>query len=230
MNSRSALLVVIVTAMIISCTGYTDYSTIPFDEPNPVPWQSQFISQINKEKPRAHFIPYTTPEEAKTDNKWHSPLVYSLNGKWKFNLAEKPADRPYWFFKDDFDTRKWPEIDVPSNWQRQGYDYPIYVNVTYPHEATPPLIQEHFNPVGSYKRNFRIPGTWSGKEVFLHAGAVSSNMNLWINGEYVGYSEDSKTPAEFNITPILKRATTPSPSKCSDGAQVPISKTRISGE
>lgn len=188
----------------VSCTRYSDYKDVPFEEPDPKPWQTQFISQVNREEPRAHFIPYTSLEQAREDNKWQSPLLMTLNGTWKFNLAEKPGDRPFWFFKDNFDTRKWDDIQVPSNWEVNGYDYPIYVNITYPHDVTPPSIQEHYNPVGSYKRQFTLPETWKGKEIYLHAGAVSSNMNLWINGEYVGYSEDSKTPAEFNITRFLK--------------------------
>ena len=204
MNTRIFFLLLVLSGSLLSCNRYKDYSNVPFEEPDPKPWQTQMISQINREKPRAHFIPYTTVEQARVDSKWQSPLVLSLNGPWKFNLAEKPADRPFWFFKDDFDTRKWAEIEVPSNWERQGYDYPIYTNVTYPHEATPPTIQEHYNPVGSYKRTFEVPSEWQGKEIYLHTGAVSSNMNLWINGEYVGYSEDSKTPSEFNITSYLK--------------------------
>ena len=205
MNTRILFLLLVLSGSLLSCTRYKDYSNVPFEEPDPKPWQTQMISQINREKPRAHFIPYTTVEQARADIKWESPLIISLNGPWKFNLAEKPADRPFWFFKDDFDTRKWADIEVPSNWERQGYDYPIYTNVTYPHEATPPTIQEHYNPVGSYKRTFEVPSEWQGKEVYLHTGAVSSNMNLWINGEYVGYSEDSKTPSEFNITKYLKK-------------------------
>ncbi|MDX1284159.1 MAG: glycoside hydrolase family 2 TIM barrel-domain containing protein, partial [Draconibacterium sp.] len=109
-----------------------------------------------------------------------------------------------WFLKNDFDTRKWDEIDVPGNWEVLGYDYPIYTNVKYPHERTPPLIQEHYNPVGSYKTTFEIPAGWDGKEIIIHFGAVSSCMNLWVNEQFVGYSEDSKTPAEFNITKYLK--------------------------
>jgi beta-galactosidase len=205
MNSKSVIFLLLIAGMFMSCNRYKDYSNVPFEDPDPKPWHSQMISQINKEAPRAHFIPYATVEQAREDNKWNSPLLMSLNGMWKFHHVEKPADRPFWFFKDDFDTRKWAEIPVPSNWQLHGYDYPIYVNITYPHEVTPPTIQEHFNPVGSYKRTFQVPSAWSGKEVYLHVGAVNSNMNLWINGEYVGYSEDSKTPAEFNISSYLKK-------------------------
>jgi beta-galactosidase len=205
MNSKTTILLLIFAGLIISCNNYKDYSNIPFEEPDPKPWQTQLISQINKETPRAHFIPYTSVEQAREDDLWKSPLVMSLNGIWKFHHVDNPDNRPFWFFKDDFDTRKWEEITVPSNWQLEGYDYPIYVNITYPHQVTPPTIEDEFNPVGSYKRTFKIPSNWTGKEIFLHVGAVNSNMNLWVNGEYVGYSEDSKTPAEFNITKYLKK-------------------------
>jgi len=196
--------VLLISVLLVSCTHYTDYSNVPYEEPNPQPWQDQSICQINREMPHAHFIPYANLKQARTEDKWQSTMIQSLNGKWKFNLAHKPADRPFWFFKDDFDTRKWDEIKVPANWELEGYDYPIYTNVQFPHEKTPPTIQAFYNPVGSYKRTFEIPDEWNGKDVIIHFGAVSSCLNLWVNGQYVGYSEDSKTPAEFNITKYLK--------------------------
>ncbi len=199
---KSAFL--LASVLLVSCTHYTDYSNVPYEEPNPQPWQDQSICQINREMAHAHFIPFANVKQARGEDKWQSTMIESLNGKWKFNLAHKPADRPFWFFKDDFDTRKWDEIDVPANWELEGYDYPIYVNVKYPHKKTPPTIQSFYNPVGSYKRTFEIPDDWKGKDVIVHFGAVSSCLNLWINGQYVGYSEDSKTPAEFNITKYLK--------------------------
>lgn len=187
-----------------SCNQYTDYSNTPWEEQENPPWENPQVNEINREVPRASFIPFANIEQARSEEKWNSPMVQSLNGMWKFHLAQNPSERPYWFFKDDFDTRNWNEIKVPSNWEREGYDYPIYVNVTYPHERTPPKIQEHYNPVGSYKRTFEIPPNWKGKEVILHFGAASSMLNVWVNEEFVGYSEDSKTPAEFNITKYLK--------------------------
>ncbi|NQU52847.1 MAG: DUF4981 domain-containing protein, partial [Bacteroidetes bacterium] len=99
---------------------------------------------------------------------------------------------------------EWYEIKVPANWEIKGFDYPIYTNVKYPHERTPPTIQKNYNPVGSYKRTFEIPADWKGNDIILHFGAVSSAMNVWVNEVFVGYSEDSKTPAEFNITEHLK--------------------------
>ena len=197
-------LVILVFVVITSCGKYKDYSKVPFVDKSPAPWEDPTINQINKLPPHAHFIPFENVEQARTEDKWQSPFLQSLNGIWKFNLAHNPSERPYWFFKDDFDTRKWAEIKVPANWELEGYDYPIYVNVKYPHAATPPLIQENYNPVGSYKRTFTIPENWKGKEIFLHFGAVSSMVNVWVNEQFVGYSEDSKTPAEFNITQYLK--------------------------
>ena len=189
---------------LISCTSYTDYSNVLFEEANPPAWQDQSVFEINRDMPHAHFIPFATAGQARTEDKWQSPLIQSLNGTWKFNLAHNPSERPHWFFMDDFDTRKWDEILVPANWEVVGFDYPIYTNVQYPHDRTPPTIQAHYNPVGSYKRTFEIPAEWDGSDVIIHFGAVSSAMNIWVNEQFVGYSEDSKTPAEFNITKYLK--------------------------
>ncbi|WP_423128594.1 glycoside hydrolase family 2 TIM barrel-domain containing protein [Gaoshiqia sp. Z1-71] len=186
-----------------ACTS--KYANVPFDEMDPKPWEDPAIYQINKEAPRASFVPYATAEQALADDTWSSSFIQSLNGTWKFHLAQNPGERPYWFFKDDYDIRDWSDIEVPSNWETSGFDYPIYTNVKYPHAKTPPLIQEHYNPVGSYKRTFTVPAAWSGKEIFLHFGAASSCLNVWVNEQYVGYSEDSKTPAEFNITKYLKK-------------------------
>lgn len=197
-------LIMLVFVAITSCSKYKDYSQVPYIEKSPAPWEDPAINQINKLPSHAHYIPFATLEQMRTDEKWQSSLIQSLNGMWKFNLAHNPSERPYWFFKDDFDTRDWKEIKVPANWELEGYDYPIYINVKYPHAATPPLIQENYNPVGSYKRTFTIPEIWTGKEIVLHFGAASSMLNVWVNGQFVGYSEDSKTPAEFNITKFMK--------------------------
>src|SRR5690554_6589446 len=190
--------------LAVSCQQYSNYSEVQWEDPETPPWEDPTVSEINREKPRAHFIPYSSVQQARSENKWQSPFVQSLNGTWKFHLAQNPTERPYWFFMDDFDTRDWNEIEVPSNWELQGYDYPIYTNITYPHGKTPPLIKSDHNPVGSYKRTFSIPSSWNDKKVILHIGAASSMVNVWVNEEFVGYSEDSKTPAEFDITQYLK--------------------------
>lgn len=203
MKKNNWLLIFILLSSSFSCTS--TYENVPFEEMTPRPWEDPKISQINKEKPRASFVPYMTKEQAMADDIWSSPLVRSLNGTWKFHLSQNPGERPFWFFKDDYRMKDWDNIEVPSNWELQGFDYPIYTNVPYPHAKTPPLIQKHYNPVGSYKRKFKIPADWRDKEVFIHFGAASSFVNVWVNEQYVGYSEDSKTPAEFNITPYIKK-------------------------
>ena len=200
--SKTLLSILLLT--LFACNRYTDYSNVAFEEPTPKPWEDPEICQVNKEAPHAYFIPFATVEQARSEDKWQSPLLKSLNGTWQFHLAQNPSERPFWFFKNDFDTREWDEIQVPANWEIVGYDYPIYTDVKYPHAKTPPLIQKHYNPVGSYKRTFEVPSDWSGSDVIVYFGAVSSCMNLWVNEQYVGYSEDSKTPAEFNITQYLK--------------------------
>lgn len=205
-KQKSLFLIYLLTAVLFSsCNRYTDYSNVAYEEENPPAWEDPAVFQINKVAPHAYFIPFKTVEQAREDNKWDSPLIQSLNGTWQFHLAQNPSERPYWFFKDDFDTRDWDEIKVPSNWELEGFDYPIYTNVKFPHDRTPPVIQDHYNPVGSYKREFSIPADWDGKDIILHIGAVSSAINVWVNEEFVGYSEDSKTPAEFNITKYLKK-------------------------
>lgn len=202
MKKNNWLLIFVLFTSSFACTR--TYENVPFEEMNPKPWEDPKISQINKEKPRASFVPYISKEQAMTDDIWSSPFVQSLNGTWKFHLSQNPDERPFWFFKDDYRIKDWDDIAVPSNWELQGFDYPIYTNVAYPHAKTPPLIQKNYNPVGSYKRSFKIPADWKEKEVFIHFGAASSFVNVWVNEQYVGYSEDSKTPAEFNITPYIK--------------------------
>lgn len=196
--------ILIFASLLWGCQSYSDYSDIPYEEKLPVEWENPAVNQINKEAPRAWFVPFADASEVNSEDKWASSLLKSLNGEWMFHFSQNPVERPAWFFKNDFDTRDWETITVPSNFEIEGFTYPIYTNVQYPHEKTPPVIQEHYNPVGSYKRTFTIPENWDGKEVYLHFGAVSSAMYVWVNEQKVGYSEDSKTPAEFNITKYLK--------------------------
>ena len=134
-----------------------------------------------------------------------SANVLPLDGKWKFHYSPTPAERPYWFFREDFDTRSWPEIVVPSTWEREGYGIPYYVNAGYTFPVNPPFIDHSDNPVGSYRRSFVLPSDWKGMEVFLNFDGVSSAFYVWVNGEQAGYSEDSKTTAGFNITPLLRK-------------------------
>ncbi len=167
-------------------------------------WENQRINEINREAPHATFVPYDKEAKVAVNDYSSSPFYQCLNGKWKFNLVGHPDLRPDGFFNPAFDDAKWDLIDVPSNWELKGYDYPIYTNITYPHPVTPPTIQGGHNPVGSYRTTFEVSPQWKGKQVIIHFGAAGSAYYIWVNGNRVGYSEDSKTPAEFNITKYLQ--------------------------
>ncbi|MEM9896800.1 MAG: glycoside hydrolase family 2 TIM barrel-domain containing protein, partial [Bacteroidota bacterium] len=168
-------------------------------------WEDPQVFQINKEKPRATFYRYEAIAAVLENDSYNNSSFYkSLNGRWKFNWVKKPSDRPQFFYKEDYDVSGWDQINVPANWEIEGFGIPIYTNREYPFEANPPYIPHDFNPVGSYKRAFEVPSDWEGKEVYLHFGGVRSAMYVWINGQFVGYSENSKDPAEFKINDYLK--------------------------
>jgi beta-galactosidase len=162
------------------------------------------ITSLNVLKPHAWFIPFPDSKSMEGKRSLESPWCKLLNGNWKFFWSKCPADRPVDFYKKEFDFSSWKEIPVPSDWQMQGYDYPIYVNIQYPFKADPPFIPKDYNPVGSYIQTFSVPAEWKDKRVVLHFGGVNSAAYYWLNGGRLGYSEDSKTPVEFDITGYLK--------------------------
>jgi beta-galactosidase len=169
---------------------------------------------INKESAHATLMPYGSLKEALAANRHASSLCRSLNGNWKFNWVPEPGQRPVDFFKRDFDVSAWKEIPVPSNWQLLGYGTPYYRNFGYtfrkdwPHVMSEPprnwTAYTERNPVGSYRREFDLPRDWNGQRVFLAFDGVDSAFFLWINGEKVGYSVNSRNTAEFDITRFLK--------------------------
>lgn len=166
------------------------------------------IFELNRMEPHASFTPYDTVDEALAGKRWQSRRIMSLNGTWRFAFAPNPDSRIKDFYKMDYDTSGWDEITVPGNWQLQGYDYPQYTNTQYPwiykDEIEPPYAPTNYNPVGSYVRTFRIPESWGDDPVFISFQGVESAFYVWLNGEFVGYSEDSFTPAEFDLTPYLQ--------------------------
>ena len=173
-------------------------------------WDNPSVVKVGTEDPHATMMVYPTAELARTGQKAQSPWFRSLNGTWKFRGSLRPADRPLDFCRTDFDDTAWRTIPVPSCWQMHGFDIPIYTNIIYPwpqDPAAPPDVPKDFNPVGSYRRNFSVPPTWKGRTVYLHFAGVDSAFYVWVNGVKLGYSEDSRTPAEFNITPHLKEGT-----------------------
>ncbi|MBI9018008.1 MAG: DUF4981 domain-containing protein [Phycisphaerae bacterium] len=169
-------------------------------------WENEQIFRINKIEPHCTAIPFDSTADALSTDFKESPYYQSLNGKWKFNWVKKPADRPVDFYKNDFDVSNWDDIDVPSNWQRKGYGQNHYVNTRYPfNPVNPPLIPHDNNPVGSYKKTFTVPANWDGRQIFITFDGVESAFYLWVNGQKVGYSQDSRTPAEFDITNFAKK-------------------------
>ncbi len=172
-------------------------------------WENSMMIGQNKEPAHNTLIPYPDIETALGGTSI-SPYFKLLNGKWKFNWVKRPADRPIEFYKVDYDMSNWKEIPVPSHWQLQGYGRPIYLNFQYPKSIDMkniPKIDLEYNPVGSYRTEFIIPQEWHEREVFIHFDGVDSAFYIWINGEKVGYSQGSMTPAEFNITKYLREDT-----------------------
>jgi len=169
-------------------------------------WEDQNKNNINTQSPHASFIPFKNPNKARANKQSKSDYIRNLNGKWKFKMVDTPDEASENFYTKDYATQNWDDIPVPSNWQMEGYDYPIYVNHPYPFEpANPPFVPDDYNPTGLYRKSVDISKEWKkNKKVFLHFGAPKSAISVWVNGEFVGYSEGSKTPAEFEVTKHLE--------------------------
>lgn len=168
-------------------------------------WENSRMFGENKEPAHNTLIPHANIDDVLGGN-IESTYYKSLNGAWKFNWVKKPSERPYEFYKLYYDVSKWDEIDIPSNWQMRGYGIPIYTNVKYPYSVKTdniPNIDYNYNPVGSYRTYFNLPENWDGREIFIHFAGVKSAFYLWINGNKIGYSQGSMTPAEFNITKYI---------------------------
>ncbi|HWA83775.1 MAG TPA: glycoside hydrolase family 2 TIM barrel-domain containing protein, partial [Fimbriimonadaceae bacterium] len=153
-------------------------------------WKDPNVLGIDKEPPRATSFPLG--------------YVRSLDGDWKFHWVPKPADRPLNFHRLDYDDSIWGTIPVPACVEMHGYGIPIYTNAEYPFPAEPPRIPDDNNPVSSYRTRFELPPDWTGRQVFLRFAGVYAGFYLWINGEFAGFSVDSKDPAEFNVTKLLR--------------------------
>ncbi len=173
-------------------------------QPGNPDWENQAVFQINREPPHCTMVVFPDGKSARMLKRGYSPYYRSLNGTWKFHWVKSPEDRPRDFYRPGFDAGKWDEIPVPSNWQMLGYGIPIYTNVTYPFPKNPPYIDHSYDPVGSYLRTFRVPAEWKGRRILIHFDGVESAFYIWVNGKKVGFSEGSRTPAEFDLTPYLK--------------------------
>lgn len=184
-------------------------------------WENPAMFDQNKEVAHATLMPFKDENAALTKKRKESVYYKNLNGIWKFNWVRKPADRPTDFYSMAFNASGWDDIPVPSNWELEGYGVPIYVNHQYEfadykapvspeiefvdkiYPKNPGRVPHDYNPVGSYIRSFTVPDFWKGRRVFLQFGAVKSAMYVWVNGQKVGYSQGSKTPAEWDITDFL---------------------------
>jgi len=171
-------------------------------------WQDPEVNAVNRAPMHTNYFAYESAEAAVKGAKESSTNFMTLNGLWKFNWVRNADQRPMDFFRADFNDKGWDNMKVPGVWELNGYGDPLYVNTGYPwrhqFENDPPRFPNENNHVGSYRKEIVVPAGWSGKEIFAHFGSVTSNMYLWVNGKYVGYSEDSKLEAEFNLTSYLK--------------------------
>lgn len=168
-------------------------------------WRDPEVFSWNKQPAHASFFGFDKDPGQFTSIPFDDSHFMLLNGTWKFNWSTCPAKRPLDFMSPDFDVSAWDDIPVPGNWQMHGYEQPNYVNHPTDFAIGPKagVVPVKYNPVGSYKRTFDLPESWQQKQVFLHLGAVKSAVYVWVNGQLVGYSQDSKTPAEFDISPFL---------------------------
>jgi len=169
-------------------------------------WENPDVIGRNKLPPTATMYRFDSSHEARKGTRDVSPYVKLLNGTWKFHWVKHPGQRPTDFFLESFSDADWKDIQVPSNWERQGFGQPIYSNITYPFDKNPPYIAgDNGNPVGSYRRTFTVPVEWSAdqRRMLLHFAGVESAFYVWVNGEKVGYSQGSRTPAVFDITDYL---------------------------
>jgi len=171
-------------------------------------WRNPEINAVNRAPMHTNYFAFENADAAKKADKKQSTNYMTLNGTWKFNWVKDADSRPTDFWKTGFNDKGWDDLQVPAVWELNGYGDPIYVNVGYAwrnqFQNNPPEVPTENNHVGSYRREIVVPASWNGKDIIAHFGSVTSNMYLWVNGRYVGYSEDSKLEAEFDLTPYLK--------------------------
>lgn len=171
-------------------------------------WQDPQVNEINRAPMHSTFFAYEDLESASVSVKEKSANYMTLNGTWKFFWVANADERPTDFYRIGYNDKGWDDMQVPAVWELNGYGNPIYVNVGYAwrnqYKNNPPYVPVEKNHVGSYRKEIIVPADWKGKDIIAHFGSVTSNMYLWVNGKFVGYSEDSKLEAEFDVTKYLK--------------------------
>lgn len=182
------------------------FQTIALSQNNE--WRDPEVNAVNRAPMHANYFAYESHDAARAGVKEESDNFLSLNGMWKFNWVRNADQHPDDFYRLGYNDSAWDELKVPAVWELNGYGDPIYVNVGYPWKnqfrTDPPKIPVKNNHVGSYRKEIVIPAEWKDKQIFAHFGSVTSNIYLWVNGKYVGYSEDSKLEAEFDLSGYLK--------------------------
>lgn len=172
-------------------------------------WHDLQVNEVNRLKLHTNYFAYENEVAAKAGNMAKSANFLSLHGAWKFNWVKDADKRPTDFYKTDLDDSSWKTMNVPGIWEMNGYGDPEYVNVGFAwrghFDQQPPAVPTKNNNVGSYRRIINIPENWDGKQVIAHFGSVTSNIYLYVNGQFAGYAEDAKVAAEFDITPYLKK-------------------------
>ncbi len=163
------------------------------------------IIELNQEEGHSPLIPFGSAAAARSDEGTSSPFFLSLDGRWKFLYSATPEGTPGDFFKTGYNDSEWDTIHVPSNWEMQGFGDPLFRNVQTPFPPDPPHVPREYNPTGSYRRDFNIPDSWNGREIFLRMEKTASASFVWINGIQVGYNEGAQEPAEYDITRYIKR-------------------------
>lgn len=208
---------------ILILTSLSSYAAVKKDKESGTPdWENPKMFNQNKEAAHATLMPFKDEKSALIKKRNQSVYYKTLSGTWKFNWVRKPSDRPMDFYKPSFDVSAWDDIAVPSNWEVEGYGIPYYTNHQYSfadyrspvskeikfedrvYPTNPGQVPHDYNPVGSYRRTFTVPANWDGRQIFIQFGAVKSAMYLWVNGKKVGYSQGSKTFAEWDVTKYLK--------------------------
>ena len=171
-------------------------------------WLDPKVNSENEKPDVADYFAYENQESAQRGEKSQSSRYISIEGNWKFNFVKNAYDKPEGFYAEGYDDSKWVDFPVPGLFEMNGYGDKIYTNVTYPwnneYPINPPFVGERDNYVGSYRQSFTVPAAWKGERVYIHVGSATSNLWVWVNGRYVGYSEDSKMEAEFDITDYVK--------------------------
>ena len=172
-------------------------------------WLNPQVNQLNREARRANFFAYETEVLAKAGDKQASARYLSLEGMWRFNFVKNHQDAPTDFFRVGYDDSAWEDFPVPGLFELNGHGDRIYKNIGYAwcttFDSNPPIVGETENYTGSYRREVTLPETWQGQQVLMHVGSATSNLKVWVNGKFAGYSEDSKIAAEFDITKYVKK-------------------------